>query len=103
MADVSNSSPSTFTYQDCTTLNIEEITLTDDTEITICAITGSILLVSGLIDIINNGPCEPSPTPTNTQTPTSTPTSSIVSYFLCMGYDSTDCSTACSDYVNCNL
>jgi hypothetical protein len=103
VADVSNSSPSTFTYQDCTTLNIEEITLTDDTEITICAITGSILLVSGLIDIINNGPCEPSPTPTNTQTPTSTPTSSIVSYFLCMGYDSTDCSTACSDYVNCNL
>jgi len=72
--DIGNLAPSTFTYQDCTTLNTEEITLSDGSEITICAITGSILLVSGLIDIINNGPCEPSPTPTNTQTPTSTPT-----------------------------
>jgi hypothetical protein len=55
--DIGNLSPSTFTYQDCTTLNTEEITLSDGSEITICAITGSILLVSGLIDIINNGPC----------------------------------------------
>jgi hypothetical protein len=79
-----------------------EITLTDDTEITICAITGTISLISGNIEIINNGPCEPSPTPTPTQTPTNTPTpSSVTSYFFCMGYDTTDCPTACSDYNNC--
>ena len=63
--------------------------------------------------VINVSTC-PSPTPTNTTTPANTPTptetptntptpSPVASYFFCMGYDSTDCLTACSDYVNCNL
>ena len=57
--------------------------------------------------------CSISPTPTNTQTPTPTNTvtptntrtptpSAVTSYFYCMGYDSTDCGLACSDYSNCN-
>jgi hypothetical protein len=43
------------------------------------------------------------PTPTNTQTPTQTltPTKTPVFYEFCMGYDSTDCVAACSDYNGC--
>ena len=41
------------------------------------------------------------PTPTNTSTPTAT-TSSVVSYSYCLGYDASDCGSACDDYfANC--
>lgn len=90
-----------------------------------CALEGSLftndtVCDNSSVDCITwnaaNTPCggcvTVSPTPTNTLTNTKTPTltptltptpSIIVSYLFCMGYDSTDCATACADYSNCNV
>lgn len=43
-----------------------------------------------------------STTTTTTEEPTTTTTTTTIAYFeFCMGYDVTDCSLACDDYINC--
>jgi len=59
--DNPDASTSTFTYQDCTTLNTITVTISDGgDEVTFCAITGTINLISGNIIVVDNGPCSPS-------------------------------------------
>ena len=75
VSDVADASSSTFSYQDCGTLNTIQVTISDGGDsVTVCAITGTINLISGNIIIVNNGPCSPSTTTTTTVTPTTTTT-----------------------------
>jgi len=58
VSDNPDASSSTFTYQDCTTLNTITVTISDGgDDVTFCAITGTINLISGNIIVVNNGPC----------------------------------------------
>lgn len=75
--DVPDAASSTFTYQDCSTLETVSVTISDGgDEVTFCAITGTISVVSGNITIVDNGPCIPTTTTsTTTTTTTAAPTS----------------------------
>ena len=69
--DVPDASSSTFTYQDCSTLETVSVTISDGgDEVTFCAITGTISVVSGNVTIVDNGPCIPTTTTSTTTTTT---------------------------------
>ena len=82
--DVPDASSSTFTYQDCSTLETVSVTISDGgDEVTFCAITGTISVVSGNVTIVDNGPCIPT---TTTSTTTTTTTITPINMVLAATY-----------------
>jgi hypothetical protein len=55
-------------------------------EVTFCAITGTINLISGNIIVVDNGPCSPSSTTTTSTTTTTTTTMPIINMVLAATY-----------------